>query len=213
MNIADHRFIFWHGDALVHVVFNNNHKQEAPVSGSCISSSCRLLSRSEEAVKGGANCFVVRGVHRSEAETLDGLCSGGYEQLRVEVHLGSRAVVLAWGHKRHELPSEPSAMKWIEVADEENWDQVRQIFEPSAEKLRHTGFVQKERICISAVPRLTSNGRRNFTVEILRLRKSPQIFGGSAQPVGPILTMLLQRDRQVGHRWNGVVIVYNSPSS
>ena len=125
------------------------------------------------------------------AETLDGLCSGGYEQLRVEVHLGSRAVVLAWGHKRHELPSEPSAMKWIEVADEENWDQVRQIFEPSAEKLRHTGFVQKERICISAVPRLTSNGRRNFTVEILRLRKSPQIFGGSAQPVGPILTMLL----------------------
>ena len=37
-------------------------------------------------------------------------------------------------------PSEPSAMKWIEVADEENWDQVRQVFEPSAEKLGHTGL-------------------------------------------------------------------------
>lgn len=31
-------------------------------------------------------------------------------------------------------------MKWIEVADEENWDQVRQIFEPSAEKPRHAGL-------------------------------------------------------------------------
>jgi nucleotide-binding universal stress UspA family protein len=40
-------------------------------------------------------------------------------------------------------PSEPSAMKWIEVADEENWDQVRQIFEPSAEKLRHAGLQTK----------------------------------------------------------------------
>lgn len=31
-------------------------------------------------------------------------------------------------------------MKWIEVADEENWNQVRQIFELSAEKLRHNMF-------------------------------------------------------------------------
>ena len=37
-------------------------------------------------------------------------------------------------------PSEPSAMKWIEVGDEENWDQVRQVFEPTAEKLRHAGL-------------------------------------------------------------------------
>jgi nucleotide-binding universal stress UspA family protein len=37
-------------------------------------------------------------------------------------------------------PSEPSALKWIGVADEENWDQVREIFEPSAEKLRHAGL-------------------------------------------------------------------------
>ena len=33
-------------------------------------------------------------------------------------------------------PSEPSAMKWIEVADESNWSQVRAIFEPAAQRLR-----------------------------------------------------------------------------
>ena len=37
-------------------------------------------------------------------------------------------------------PAEPSIMKWIEVGDEENWDQVRQIFEPYAEKLRAAGL-------------------------------------------------------------------------
>lgn len=37
-------------------------------------------------------------------------------------------------------PAQPSAAKWIEVADEENWDQVRQLFEPQAEKLRAAGL-------------------------------------------------------------------------
>jgi len=37
-------------------------------------------------------------------------------------------------------PSQPAAMKWIEVGDEENWEAVRQIFEPSAEKLRGGGL-------------------------------------------------------------------------
>ena len=37
-------------------------------------------------------------------------------------------------------PSRPGVMKWIEVSDEENWDQVRQIFEPLAEKLRSAGL-------------------------------------------------------------------------
>jgi nucleotide-binding universal stress UspA family protein len=32
--------------------------------------------------------------------------------------------------------AEPAVLKWIEVDDEENWDQVRQIFQPSADKLR-----------------------------------------------------------------------------
>lgn len=31
-------------------------------------------------------------------------------------------------------------MKWIEVGDEKNRDQVRQIFEPSAQKLRSAGL-------------------------------------------------------------------------
>ena len=37
-------------------------------------------------------------------------------------------------------PSQPSIVKWIEVGDEDNWDQVRQIFEPSADKLRSAGL-------------------------------------------------------------------------
>jgi len=37
-------------------------------------------------------------------------------------------------------PSEPSAMKWIEVADESNWNQVREIFAPAAQKIRRVGL-------------------------------------------------------------------------
>ena len=37
-------------------------------------------------------------------------------------------------------PSEPAAMKWIEVADERNWSDVRQIFEPFAQKIRSAGL-------------------------------------------------------------------------
>jgi len=37
-------------------------------------------------------------------------------------------------------PSQPPVVKWIEVGDEDNWDQVRQIFEPSASKLRSAGL-------------------------------------------------------------------------
>lgn len=36
--------------------------------------------------------------------------------------------------------ADSAAMKWIEVGDEKNWDQVREIFEPSAEKLRRAGL-------------------------------------------------------------------------
>jgi nucleotide-binding universal stress UspA family protein len=35
---------------------------------------------------------------------------------------------------------EPAAMKWIEVGDENNWEQVREIFEPLAQRLRSTGL-------------------------------------------------------------------------
>jgi nucleotide-binding universal stress UspA family protein len=37
-------------------------------------------------------------------------------------------------------PSQPEIMKWLEVADEENWDEIRPIFEPLAEKLRAAGL-------------------------------------------------------------------------
>ena len=32
------------------------------------------------------------------------------------------------------------SMKWIEVGEEKNWDEVRELFEPSAERLRSTGL-------------------------------------------------------------------------
>jgi nucleotide-binding universal stress UspA family protein len=37
-------------------------------------------------------------------------------------------------------PTEPSTVKWIEVAAEENWEQVREIFAPAAQKLRNAGL-------------------------------------------------------------------------
>jgi nucleotide-binding universal stress UspA family protein len=37
-------------------------------------------------------------------------------------------------------PDEPSATKWIEVEDEKDWEQVREIFEPAAQKLRNAGL-------------------------------------------------------------------------
>jgi nucleotide-binding universal stress UspA family protein len=37
-------------------------------------------------------------------------------------------------------PTEPSAVKWIEVADEKDWYNVRAIFEPTAQKLRSAGL-------------------------------------------------------------------------
>jgi nucleotide-binding universal stress UspA family protein len=36
--------------------------------------------------------------------------------------------------------AEATAVKWIEVADESNWDQVREIFEPGAERIRNAGL-------------------------------------------------------------------------
>ena len=44
---------------------------------SCVSSSCRLLSRSEEGSQERSELFCSRGVHRSAAKTLDGRRSEG----------------------------------------------------------------------------------------------------------------------------------------
>lgn len=37
-------------------------------------------------------------------------------------------------------PLEPAVQKWIEVDDEDTWDEVAKIFEPEAEKLRQAGL-------------------------------------------------------------------------
>jgi nucleotide-binding universal stress UspA family protein len=37
-------------------------------------------------------------------------------------------------------PAEPSAVKWIEVAEKQNWGQVREILEPVVQKLRRAGL-------------------------------------------------------------------------
>lgn len=37
-------------------------------------------------------------------------------------------------------PADDSALKWIEVGEEENWDQVREVFAAAAEKLRSAGL-------------------------------------------------------------------------
>jgi nucleotide-binding universal stress UspA family protein len=37
-------------------------------------------------------------------------------------------------------PSKPLTMKWIETADESNWNQVREIFEPAAQRIRSAGL-------------------------------------------------------------------------
>lgn len=37
-------------------------------------------------------------------------------------------------------PTQPAEMRWIGVDDEKNWDQVREIFQPSVEKLRSVGL-------------------------------------------------------------------------
>lgn len=37
-------------------------------------------------------------------------------------------------------PSQPQILKWVEVGDADNWDQIRQIFQPSADKLRSAGL-------------------------------------------------------------------------
>ncbi len=67
---------------------------------------------------------------------LDVVCSRNWPK-------GSEAGVLAVVDTVMPIKSEsadPAAMKWIEVDDEENWDQVREIFEPAAEKLSRVGL-------------------------------------------------------------------------
>jgi nucleotide-binding universal stress UspA family protein len=67
---------------------------------------------------------------------VDAVCSRNWPK-------GSEAGVLAVVDTVMPINSEstdPAAMKWLEVDDERNWDQVRENFEPAAEKLRRAGL-------------------------------------------------------------------------
>ena len=67
---------------------------------------------------------------------VDAVCSRNWPK-------GSEVGVLAIVDTVMPINSESTdsaAMKWIEVDDERNWDQVREIFEPAAEKLRRAGL-------------------------------------------------------------------------
>lgn len=67
---------------------------------------------------------------------LDAVCSRKWPR-------GSEAAVLAVVDTVMAInsdPDDPEAMKWIEVDDEDNWNQVREVFDPAAEKLRRAGL-------------------------------------------------------------------------
>ena len=67
---------------------------------------------------------------------LDAVCSRHWPK-------GSEAGVLAVVDTVMAInsdPDDPAAMKWIEVDDEDNWNQVREVFDPAAEKLRRAGL-------------------------------------------------------------------------
>ena len=53
---------------------------------------------------------------------------------------GSEVALLAVVDTVMPINTEASVIKWIEVGEERNWDQVRAIFEPYAEKVRRAGL-------------------------------------------------------------------------
>jgi nucleotide-binding universal stress UspA family protein len=68
-------------------------------------------------------------------------------------------------------PPEPAVLKWIEVGDGENWDQVRQIFEPSADKLRSAG--------LDAAVMIRRGNPKDEIIEEAEGRKADCIFVGA----------------------------------
>jgi nucleotide-binding universal stress UspA family protein len=81
---------------------------------------------------------LLAGVDRSPDSTaaIDAICNRTWPK-------GTEAGVLAVVDTVMAINPEetdPLAMKWIEVGEEKNWDQVREIFEPVAEKLRRAGL-------------------------------------------------------------------------
>ena len=81
---------------------------------------------------------ILIGVDQSpdSAAAVDAVCSRQWPNGSEVALLAVVDTVMAINSDLAEAP----AMKWIEVGDERNWDQVREIFEPSAEKLRRAGL-------------------------------------------------------------------------
>ena len=73
---------------------------------------------------------------RDSAAAVDAVCSRHWPNGSEVAVLAVVDTVMAINSDLAEAP----ATKWIEVGDERNWDQVREIFEPSAEKLRRAGL-------------------------------------------------------------------------
>ena len=81
---------------------------------------------------------ILIGVDQSpdSAAAVDAVCSRHWPNGSEVAVLAVVDTVMAINSDLAEAP----AMKWIEVGDERNWDQVREIFEASAEKLRRAGL-------------------------------------------------------------------------
>lgn len=54
-----------------------------------------------------------------------------------EVRLVSVLDTFMWGKPN---PQEPSVLRWVDADDQKDWEWVREVFEPSAEKLRAAGL-------------------------------------------------------------------------
>ena len=70
---------------------------------------------------------------RDSNAAIDAVCNRSWPA-------GSEVALLAVVDTVMPINTEAAVMKWIEVGEERNWDQVREIFEPYAEKLRHAGL-------------------------------------------------------------------------
>src|SRR6185436_7464901 len=81
---------------------------------------------------------ILIGVDQSpdSAAAVDAVCSRHWPNGSEVAVLAVVDTVMAINSDLAEAP----ATKWIEVGDERNWDQVREIFEASAEKLRRAGL-------------------------------------------------------------------------
>jgi len=74
---------------------------------------------------------ILIGVDNSEdsSAAVDAVCKRNWPE-------GSEVALLAVVDTVMPINTDASVMKWIEVGEERNWDQVREIFAPAAEKLR-----------------------------------------------------------------------------